>query len=169
MYAHSLAQYSSVPTKTPLFQDKKCESKGLQFGSGPPDGITGLLVLSRTAPVIWAVGKSNRSLPLHRPQKDFVILRTAETGHFYTCEFFVTVPPSGCDSFLKNPFPVRHSPILKSTQCSHRYRWRHNGKEPFLFYYGATAQPGPWPLQSSAFKHLYPLPTFSTPCILTYS
>ena len=31
--------------------------------------------------------------------------------------------------------------------------------------YGATAQPGPWPLQFPSSKHLCPLPTFSHSCL----
>jgi hypothetical protein len=34
--------------------------------------------------------------------------------------------------------------------------------------YGATAQPGLWPLQSSASKRLYPLPKSSSSCTLTH-
>ena len=39
----------------------------------------------------------------------------------------------------------------------------------FLSFFGATAQHGPWPLQSSAFRHLYSLPAFSVYCISTFS
>ena len=38
-----------------------------------------------------------------------------------------------------------------------------------LFSYGASAQPEPCPPQSSASNYLCPLPTFFSPCILTYS
>ena len=44
-----------------------------------------------------------------------------------------------------------------------------NGNRELFFSCGATAQPRPWPLQFSFSKHLYPLPTFSSSCILTYS